>query len=137
MPTGLKVKGDFVLVLDLMRSVTLMLYRGNENKFDVIAADPIPRWPTDCEFLDDDSCIVTDTYSNLIFLRRDLETKDQEGKDMVEIAGANFADITNVVRKGTLLGESTVNERHFAQNALILGTQSGSVMHVLAIDENT
>ncbi|OWA54776.1 DNA damage-binding protein 1 [Hypsibius exemplaris] len=137
LPINFKIKGDFVLVLDLMRSVTLLVYRAAENKFDVIGEDPLPRWPLACEFVDDDIVSVADSDSNLIFLRRDLESSGTDIKDFVEVAGGNFADSISVIQKGTLLADTTAAERSFSQNALIMATQSGSIMHVLSIDENT
>lgn len=137
LPKFFKIKGDFVLVGDLIRSLTVLVYRNGENKFDVVASDPFARWPTAAEFIDDDVYVLMDDFGNMLFFRRDTDPNSGDLKDLTEIAGANFADIANVMKKGTLLPDTAVAERPFAQNGLIMGTHLGAIMQVLTIDENT
>ncbi|XP_055345998.1 DNA damage-binding protein 1-like [Paramacrobiotus metropolitanus] len=137
MPVFFKTKGDFILVGDLMRSISVWLYRSAENKFDMIASDPFARWPTSAEFIDDDVYALMDDYGNLLFFRRETDPASGDRSDLTEVAAINFSDTVNLIRKGTLLPDTAVTERPFADGALILGTQAGAIMHILSIDENT
>ena len=51
----LSVRGDFVLVGDVMSSATLLAFRPATNTLEEVARDFIPLWTTGVEFLSDDS----------------------------------------------------------------------------------
>merc|ERR1712025_234128 len=47
-----KVSGDFILVGDLVRSMTLLQYKTMEGSFEEIARDYCPNWMTAVEILE-------------------------------------------------------------------------------------
>ena len=50
-----KTSGDFILVGDLVRSMTLLQYKTMEGSFEEIARDYCPNWMSAVEILDDDT----------------------------------------------------------------------------------
>lgn len=67
----LKVSGDFILVGDLVRSVTLLQYKTMEGSFEEISRDFSPNWMTAIEILDDDTFVGAENSYNLFVCQRD------------------------------------------------------------------
>jgi len=67
----LKTKGDFTLVGDLMRSMTLLAYKQMEGTFEEIARDFQPNWMTAVEILDDDTFLGAENSFNLFVCQKD------------------------------------------------------------------
>ena len=51
----MKTRGDFILVGDLVRSMTLLQYKTMEGSFEEIARDYSPNWMSSVEIIDDDT----------------------------------------------------------------------------------
>ena len=51
----MKARGDFILVGDLVRSITLLQYKTMEGSFEEIARDYSPNWMTSVDIIDDDT----------------------------------------------------------------------------------
>lgn len=66
-----KTSGDFILVGDLVRSVTLLQYKTMEGSFEEIARDFTPNWMTAIEILDDDTFLGAENNSNIFVCQRD------------------------------------------------------------------
>jgi DNA damage-binding protein 1 len=67
----LKTKGDFILVGDLMRSITLLQYKQMEGSFEEIARDYEPNWMTAIEIIDDDNFIGAENSCNIFVGQKD------------------------------------------------------------------
>ena len=67
----LKSKGDFVLVADLMKSITLLGYKPLQDAFEEIARDTTVKYMTGIEILDDDNFIGSDNSFNLFVCQKD------------------------------------------------------------------
>lgn len=67
----LKTKGDFILVGDLMRSITLLAYKQMAGDFEEIARDFDPNWMSAIEILDDDTFLGAENNFNLIVRQKD------------------------------------------------------------------
>ncbi|KAF5400819.1 DNA damage binding protein 1 [Paragonimus heterotremus] len=74
----LRRKGDFVLAGDLMRSLTLLLFRPNVNNFEAIGRHRSPRWTTCIEILDDEHFLAAEVENNLFVVSRDSPENTQE-----------------------------------------------------------
>ena len=61
----IKSHGDFIVVGDLMKSVSLLVYKPLENSIDEIARDYNASWMTSVAILDDDTYIGADNSFNL------------------------------------------------------------------------
>ncbi|KAF5270894.1 hypothetical protein FQR65_LT17766 [Abscondita terminalis] len=108
----LKTKGDFVLVGDLMRSMTLLQYKTMEGSFEEIARDYNPNWMTTVEILDDDVFLGAENSFNIFVCQKDsAATTDDERLQMQEVGQFHVGDMINVFRHGSLvmqnLGETS------------------------------
>tara|TARA_B100000795_G_scaffold173873_1_gene131219 strand:- start:58 stop:774 length:717 start_codon:yes stop_codon:yes gene_type:complete len=61
----IKSHGDFIIVGDLMKSISLLIYKPLENSIDEIARDYNASWMTSIAILDDDTYIGSDNSFNL------------------------------------------------------------------------
>ena len=61
----LKTSGDFILLGDLVRSITLLQYKTMEGSFEEIARDYSPNWMTAVEILDDDTFLGSENSFNI------------------------------------------------------------------------
>lgn len=66
----MKVMGDYILVGDLMRSITVLLYRPTTNKIEELACDEHPHWMTSVEFVDEYNFIGSEDSYNMFSCRR-------------------------------------------------------------------
>ena len=66
-----RLLGDFILVGDLMRSITLLQYKSMEGSFEEIARDYEPNWMTAIEILDDDNFLGAENSCNLFVGQKD------------------------------------------------------------------
>lgn len=67
----LKTKGDFILVGDLMRSMTLLNYKQMEMTLEEISRDFNPNWMSAVEILDDDHFLGAENSFNLFVCQKD------------------------------------------------------------------
>ncbi|KAG0427923.1 hypothetical protein HPB47_025067, partial [Ixodes persulcatus] len=67
----LKTKGDFILVGDLMRSMSLLAYKPLEGSFEEIARDYQTNWMCAVEILDDDTFLGAESTTNLFVCQKD------------------------------------------------------------------
>jgi DNA damage-binding protein 1 len=65
------ILGDFILVGDLMRSITLLQYKQMEGSFEEIARDYEPNWMTAIEILDDDKFLGAENSYNFFVGQKD------------------------------------------------------------------
>ncbi|XP_046628743.1 DNA damage-binding protein 1 [Neodiprion virginianus] len=124
----LKTKGDFVLVGDLMRSLTLLQYKTLEGSFEEIARDYSPNWMTSIEILDDDTFLGAENCFNLFVCQKDsAATSEEERQQMQEVGQFHLGDMVNVFRHGSLvmqhLGESSTP----TQGCVLFGTVGGAI----------
>ena len=66
--------GDFILVGDLMRSLTLLQHKQMEGSFEEISRDYEPKWMTAVEILDDDTFLGAENGCNLFVCQKDRYT---------------------------------------------------------------
>lgn len=115
-----KIKDDFVLFNDLMKSITILRYNVDEGKFEEvilflykqtkkknfcfviqIAHDVQPQWTTACEFFDDDTFICAEDGGNLISCHKDSgSTKENERNVLRELGLCHLGENINVFRHG-------------------------------------
>lgn len=123
-----KTKGDFILIGDIMRAITLLQYRTMEGSFEEISRDYNPNWMTAVEILDDDTFLGAENSFNLFVCQKDSSaTSDEERQLMQEVALFHLGDLVNVFRHGSLvmqnIGESTTS----TTGSILFGTVSGAV----------
>ena len=63
------VRGEFIVVGDLMKSVSLLAYKPEESVIEERARDYNANWMTAVDILDDDTCLGAENNFNLFTLR--------------------------------------------------------------------
>lgn len=124
----LKTKGDFILVGDLMRSMTLLLYKSMEGTFEEIARDCNPNWMTAVEILDDDIFLGAENSFNLFTCHKDsAATTDEERQNLQEVGLFHLGEFVNVFRHGSLVMQHAFESSTPTQGSVLFGTINGAV----------
>ncbi|KAI9168227.1 hypothetical protein H9P43_007599 [Blastocladiella emersonii ATCC 22665] len=66
----LESRGDYVVVGDLMKSVTILLFNAAKRSLELVAKDPAPSWVTAIATVDDDHVLAADAEHNVYVARR-------------------------------------------------------------------
>ncbi|KAI4468317.1 dna repair/rna processing cpsf family [Holotrichia oblita] len=123
-----KTKGDFVLVGDLMRSMTLLQYKTMEGNFEEIARDYNPNWITAIEILDDDVFLGAENSYNIIVCQKDsAATTDEERSQMQEVGQFHVGDMINVFRHGSLVMQNLGETSTPTSGCVLFGTVGGAI----------
>lgn len=69
---GMKHKGHFILVGDLMRSVSLLAYNSVGNNIEKVANARDPSWQSTSNFIDDDSFLVGCVGYNFLVFQKNM-----------------------------------------------------------------
>ncbi|KAK9886320.1 hypothetical protein WA026_015830 [Henosepilachna vigintioctopunctata] len=124
----LKTKGDFILVGDIMRSMTLLQYKTMEGSFDEIARDFNPNWMTAIEILDDDVFLGAENSYNMFVCQKDsAATNDEERQQMQEIGHFHVGEMINVFRHGSLVMQNLGETSTPTSGCVLFGTVGGSI----------
>jgi len=124
----MKTRGDFILVGDLVRSMTLLQYKTMEGSFEEIARDYSPNWMSGVEIIDDDTFIGSENCMNLVVCHRDSGANtDEERQQMTEVGQIHVGDYINVFSHGSLvmqnLGDSSIPH----SGSVLFGTVGGAI----------
>lgn len=124
----LKTKGDFILVGDLMRSLTLLQYKTMEGSFEEIARDYNPNWMTAVQILDDDLFLGAENYLNLFICQKDsAAASDEDRTHMQEVGMVHLGDMVNVFRHGSLVMHNVGETSTPTQGCVLYGTSNGAI----------
>ncbi|CAF3984446.1 unnamed protein product, partial [Adineta steineri] len=123
-----KIKDDFVLFNDLMKSITVLRYNTDEGKFEEIAHDVQPQWTMACEFFDDDTFICAEDGGNLISCHKDSgSTKENERNVLKELGLCHLGENINVFRHGCLVTQQTAESSISVDTCTLMGGVSGYI----------
>lgn len=132
----LKTKGDFILVGDLMRSITLLAYKPVDENFEEIARDSNPNWMTAVEILDDENFLGAENSFNLFTCQKDsAATTDEERQHLQEVGLYHLGEFVNVFRHGSLVMQHAGENSTPTQGSVLFGTVSGAVGLVTQLPE--
>ncbi|KAK3726388.1 hypothetical protein QZH41_016253 [Actinostola sp. cb2023] len=124
----LKTKGDFILVGDLMRSMTLLLYVPMEGSLQEIAHDFSPKWMTALEILDDDTFLGAENSFNLFTCQKNSGATTDEERFYLQDAGLyHLGEFVNVFRHGSLVMEHLGESSTPFQSSVLFGTVTGRI----------
>ncbi|KAJ3088710.1 DNA damage-binding protein 1a, partial [Quaeritorhiza haematococci] len=112
----LATRGDFILVGDIMKSMSLLAHRS--NTIEEIARDFSANWMTAVEAIEDDTYIGAENCYNLFTLRRRNDAPTDDERRRLELSGQfHLGEMVNRFRHGkrstrclTLASETPVNE---------------------------
>jgi len=98
------VQGEFILVGDIMKSVTLFQYLPEDSKFQVVAQDYNAHWISTTAFLTDDLYLAADNYYNLFATRRNTDGVNEDDKQRLDLVGeCHLGEFVNVICRGSLV----------------------------------
>ncbi|KAL9892987.1 DNA damage-binding protein pic [Glossina fuscipes fuscipes] len=133
----LKAKGDFILVGDLMRSLTLLQHKQMEGIFVEIARDSDPKWMRAIEILDDDTFLGCEDNGNLFVCQKDsAATTDDERQLLPEVARFHLGDKVNVFRHDSLVMQNVGERTTPNQGCVLFGTVNGAIGIVTQIPQD-
>ncbi|XP_028142182.1 DNA damage-binding protein 1 [Diabrotica virgifera virgifera] len=133
----LKTKGDFILIGDLMRSMTLLQYKTMEGSFEEIARDYNPNWMTAVEILDDDTFLGAENSFNMFVCQKDsAATTDEERSQMQEVGQFHVGDMINVFRHGSLVMQNIAESSTPTRGCVLFGTVGGAIGLVTQIPQD-
>lgn len=124
----LKTKGDFILIGDLMRSMTLLNYKPMEMAIEEVARDFNPNWMTAVEILDDDNFLGAENSDNIIVCQKDsAAATDEERLHMSDVGLMHLGEYVNVFRHGSLVMQHLGENSTPIQGSVLYGTVAGSI----------
>eukprot|EP00741_Cyanophora_paradoxa_P005067 tig00000851_g4909.t1 len=120
-------RGDFIVVGDLMKSISLLLYKSMDQTIEEIARDYSASWMTAVEVLDDDVFIGAENSFNLFTVRRNAEAPTDEERARLEIVGEyHLGEFVNRFRHGSLVMRLPESESAAAAAAAAAAGPSGA-----------
>eukprot|EP00945_MAST-04E_sp_MAST-4E-sp1_P008624 g8624.t1 len=101
-------RGDYIVVGDLMKSVSLCVYKPLEGVIEEVARDFNANWMTAVAFVDDEAFIGAEHAYNLFMARRNITAKTEEERSRLEITGEfHLGEFVNCFRSGSLVMQPT------------------------------
>ena len=140
----LKSMGDFLLVGDVLRSVTLLQYKASDGVLEEVARDFNSNWMTAVEVISEEKFLGTDDHGNLFIVRRNSDALTEEERGKLEACGEiSFGDQINVLRKGTLTSQpadqesSALSLPSFSSSSVLFGTVAGTIGTIITINDES
>jgi DNA damage-binding protein 1 len=161
----LKVHADFLVVGDLVRSITILQYKPTENILEENARDFNVHMMRAVEVMDgeEDYYLGCEDHGNMFVVRRQVEAVNEEERSKLEArCYFHIGDYVNVMRRGTLVtqpiqvdltaaatGSSSAEKaitifdtsyRYVTglatdRHSVLYGTVSGAIGNILALSE--
>lgn len=103
----LQARGNFIIVGDLMRSISLLHYNSIDGSLEEIARDYNTNWITATEILDDETYIGAENGYNIFTLRRNVDATSDEERRKLQVCGLfHLGDMVNKFAHGSLVMRS-------------------------------
>uniref|UniRef100_A0AAV1TCU6 DNA damage-binding protein 1 n=1 Tax=Peronospora matthiolae TaxID=2874970 RepID=A0AAV1TCU6_9STRA len=97
-------RGDFIVVGDLMKSISLLSYKQLDGTIEEIARDLNSNWMSAVGIIDDDTYIGSETDFNLFVVQRDSGAASDEERGRLETVGEfHLGEFVNRFRYGSLV----------------------------------
>ncbi|CAE6137644.1 unnamed protein product [Arabidopsis arenosa] len=99
-----QTRGDFIVVGDLMKSISLLLYKHEEGAIEERARDYNANWMSAVEILDDDIYLGAENNFNLLTVKKNSEGATDEERGRLEVVGEyHLGEFVNRFRHGSLV----------------------------------
>ncbi|XP_010537808.1 PREDICTED: DNA damage-binding protein 1a [Tarenaya hassleriana] len=99
-----QTRGDFIVVGDLMKSISLLIYKHEEGAIEERARDYNANWMSAVEILDDDIYLGAENNFNLLTVRKNSEGATDEERGRLEVVGEyHLGEFVNRFRHGSLV----------------------------------
>ncbi|KAJ1349644.1 hypothetical protein KIN20_005241 [Parelaphostrongylus tenuis] len=131
----IKVKGDQVLVGDLMRSMTILNYKAVESTFEEVAKDFRGMWMSAVEFIDAETALGAEAGHNLFTCEIDRTTDNTDEKRRLAEAGMFYlGEMVNVFQRGSLVSSHVDNPLPI-EKPILFGTVDGTIGLIVQLPE--
>ncbi|PSS29021.1 DNA damage-binding protein [Actinidia chinensis var. chinensis] len=99
-----QTRGDFIVVGDLMKSISLLIYKHEEGAIEERARDYNANWMSAVEILDDDIYLGAENNFNLFTVRKNSDGATDEERGRLEVVGEyHLGEFINRFRHGSLV----------------------------------
>ncbi|XP_068656195.1 DNA damage-binding protein 1a-like [Aristolochia californica] len=99
-----QTRGDFIVVGDLMKSISLLMYKHEEGQIEERARDYNANWMSAVEILDDDIYLGAENSFNLFTVRKNSDGATDEERGRLEVVGEyHLGEFVNKFRHGSLV----------------------------------
>ncbi|PSC68559.1 DNA damage-binding 1 [Micractinium conductrix] len=100
----LATRGDLVVVGDLMKSIQLLAWKGQDGSLELRARDFSPNWMSAVTVLDDDTYLGAENSYNLFTVRRNADAATDEERSRLETVGRyHLGEFVNRFQHGSLV----------------------------------
>ncbi len=124
-------RGDFFVVGDLLKSISLAVHKPQENTLEELARDQ-PNWMTAVEMLDDDTYLGAENSFNLFTVRKNADAAtDEERARLITVGEFHLGEFVNRFRAGSLVMK--LGEADAQPPTLVFGTVSGMIGVIASI----
>jgi len=101
---SMKTCGDLVVVGDLMKSISVLLYKASAGTIEEVARDYDSNWMTAVEALSDDVYLGAENGFHLFTVCRNLDSIAEEDRTRLDVCGRfHLGEFVNVLRSGSLV----------------------------------
>ncbi|KAM6551938.1 hypothetical protein CsatB_001746 [Cannabis sativa] len=99
-----QTRGDFIVVGDLMKSISLLIYKHEEGAIEERARDYNANWMSAVEILDDDVYLGAENSFNIFTVRKNSEGATDEERGRLDVLGEyHTGEFINRFRHGSLV----------------------------------
>eukprot|EP00301_Raphidiophrys_heterophryoidea_P008754 c13180_g7_i1.p1 GENE.c13180_g7_i1~~c13180_g7_i1.p1 ORF type:complete len:752 (+),score=217.23 c13180_g7_i1:322-2577(+) len=128
-----QTRGDFILAGDLMKSISVLMYKPADAKIEDIAKDYNPFWIMSCSFLSDDHFVSAEDQYNMMITHKNADAANDEDRQRLDIVGEyHIGDMVNVICPGSLVMHTPEME-NLIQGSFVFGTTGGMLGLLLVI----
>eukprot|EP00004_Rigifila_ramosa_P012847 TRINITY_DN2819_c0_g1_i1.p1 TRINITY_DN2819_c0_g1~~TRINITY_DN2819_c0_g1_i1.p1 ORF type:complete len:1140 (+),score=324.51 TRINITY_DN2819_c0_g1_i1:3-3422(+) len=129
------VRSNFVLIGDVIKSVTLFSQNETTHTLESLCRDPGQVWLTATQLIDDDAVLVCDMGRNVSVMKRNTDSEKEYEKKRLECAGMmHIGETVNKVCVGSV--SSRVSEDSSLHTSLVLATASGKILVSVSVSES-
>lgn len=126
-------RGEFIVVGDLMKSISLLLYKPDSHVIEEIARDYNSNWMSAVEILDEDIYIGAENSYNLFTVKRNAEATTDEDRAKLDVVGLyHLGDFVNKFQHGSLVMKLPDSEA-IKIDTMIFGTVGGAIGVIASI----
>eukprot|EP00898_Chlorokybus_atmophyticus_P002114 jgi/Chlat1/2903/Chrsp2S04662 len=130
-----QTRGDFIVVGDIMKSISLYIYKPEEGAIEERARDFNANWMSAVEVLDDDTYIGAENSFNLFTVKKNSDAATDDERGRLEAVGEfHLGEFVNRFRHGSLVMQLPDSE---ASNipTLIFGTVNGVIGVIASLSQ--
>ncbi|KAK9711909.1 DNA damage-binding protein 1a [Basidiobolus ranarum] len=126
-------RGDFLIVGDVLRSITLLTYNAMDGLFEVAANDYSTNWLSSAEILDGDTFIGAETAGNIFIVKQHYDMGDDQKEILHTVGRFHLGDVVNCFRHGSLAVDPLESDEQVP--SLMYCTVDGAIGYILTISQ--